>query len=173
MAYGAILGQSFETSSVLDNYFTKDETLTSDTAALYGLGTDAVPDDVLAEARSLITAAQSTANNGAQIVTGSFAGSNKETVKINFSKKPYVVFIIGESEAEASGTTVAVYPAKGVASFGETSYDSTTNLIGFRGSGESVTWGSDNSVTFTNSSSNNHYGLHNNTIIYYYVAVVR
>lgn len=46
MAYGSILGQSFENSSVLDNYFTKDETLTSDTAALYGLDTDATPDDV-------------------------------------------------------------------------------------------------------------------------------
>ena len=48
MAYGAILGQSFETSPVLDNYFTKDETLTSSTAALFGLGADSVPDDVLA-----------------------------------------------------------------------------------------------------------------------------
>lgn len=64
MAYGSILGQSFETSPVLDNYFTKDETLTSATAALYGLGTDAVPDDVLEKARELITAAQNTAVNG-------------------------------------------------------------------------------------------------------------
>lgn len=32
----------------LNNYFTKTQTLTSSTAALFGLGTDAVPDDVLA-----------------------------------------------------------------------------------------------------------------------------
>lgn len=32
----------------LNNYFTKTQTLTSTTAALFGLGTDAVPDDVLA-----------------------------------------------------------------------------------------------------------------------------
>ena len=41
MAYGAILGQTSDA-------FTKTQTLTSATAALFGLGTDAVPDDVLA-----------------------------------------------------------------------------------------------------------------------------
>lgn len=43
MANGAILGQT----STVDAY-TKEQTLTATTAALYGLGSDAVPDDVLA-----------------------------------------------------------------------------------------------------------------------------
>lgn len=45
MAYGAILGQSFESSPVFNDYYTKQQTLSDSTAALYGLGTDAVPDD--------------------------------------------------------------------------------------------------------------------------------
>ena len=46
MAYGSVLNQSFESSPVLGNYFTKEETLTNTTAALYGLSSNAVPDDV-------------------------------------------------------------------------------------------------------------------------------
>lgn len=63
MGYGSILNQSFETSPVLDDYFTKDETLTSNTAALYGLSRSAVPDDVLAKARTLINDLESSFNS--------------------------------------------------------------------------------------------------------------
>lgn len=45
MAYGAILGQ---TPTVDVDAFTKEQTLTTATAALYGLTSSAVPDDVLA-----------------------------------------------------------------------------------------------------------------------------
>ena len=104
MAYGQILGQSFETSPVLDNYFTKDETLTSATAALFGLGADAVPDDVLEKARELISTAQSTANTAnttanskAAIKYGSYTGkgtygrSNKNS--LTFTSTPRLIVI--------------------------------------------------------------------------------
>lgn len=39
MAYGSILGQSLNT-------YTKDQILTSSVASLYGLGVDAVPNDI-------------------------------------------------------------------------------------------------------------------------------
>ena len=89
MGYGSILNQSFETSPVLDNYFTKDESLTNATAAQYGLGAAAVPDDVLATARSLITTAQATADNAlgwTQIGTASLAGeSGASGATVSFS----------------------------------------------------------------------------------------
>ena len=52
------------------------ETLLKDaTAALYGLDATAVPDEVLAAARSLISTAQSTADSKCKIVSGSYTGT--------------------------------------------------------------------------------------------------
>lgn len=86
MAYGSILGQSFETSPVLDNYFTKDETLTSSTAALYGLRSDAVPDDVL----SKLGSASSFGVYGSKSLS-----HNNKTVEVNLGFKPSIVIIRG------------------------------------------------------------------------------
>lgn len=55
--------------------YTKRQILTSATASLYGLGASAVPDDVLATARSLISTAQSTADSRSKIATGSYIGT--------------------------------------------------------------------------------------------------
>ena len=55
--------------------YTKQQILTSATAALYGLGASAVPDEVLATARSLISTAQSTADSRAKIEIGSYIGT--------------------------------------------------------------------------------------------------
>ena len=52
------------------------ETLLNDaTAVLYGLDATAVPDEVLAAARSLISTAQSTADSRSKIETGSYIGT--------------------------------------------------------------------------------------------------
>ena len=52
------------------------ETLLKDaTAALYGLDATAVPDEVLAAARSLISTAQGTADSRSKIETGSYIGT--------------------------------------------------------------------------------------------------
>lgn len=86
MGYGSILNQSFEQSPVLDNYFTKDETLTSSTSALYGLGTNAVPDDVLSKLSSASTFG----------VYGSKSLShNNKTVEVNIGFEPSIVIIRG------------------------------------------------------------------------------
>lgn len=45
------------------------------TAALYGLGADAVPDDVLALLKTLVDNAQTSANNKARIAVGSYVGT--------------------------------------------------------------------------------------------------
>ena len=53
----------------------KKTLLKDDTAALYGLDATAVPDDVLALARTLISTAQSTADSRSKIETGSYIGT--------------------------------------------------------------------------------------------------
>ena len=75
-------------------------TLLSDsTAALFGLGTDAVPDDVLAKARSLITTAQNTAdsvNSKIEIATGRYTGTGSSK-NISVPGYPYAVISIGHT----------------------------------------------------------------------------
>lgn len=75
----------------------KENLLTDSTAALYGLGTDAVPDDVLVKAKSLISTAQSTAEGRAQIVSGSYVGTGRNGSSnpnsLTFSKVPYLLII--------------------------------------------------------------------------------
>lgn len=90
MAFGAILGQSFETSPVLDNYFTKDETLTSSTAALFGLGADAVPDDVLAYLGKYAPKIAT----GSYVGTGTAGSSNPNSLTFDFD--PQLVIITGQ-----------------------------------------------------------------------------
>ena len=53
----------------------KDSLLKVATAALYGLGADAVPDDVLALLKTLVDNAQTSANNKARIAVGSYVGT--------------------------------------------------------------------------------------------------
>lgn len=98
MGYGSILNQSFETSPVLDNYFTKDETLTSNTAALYGLGGSAVPDDVFAKARELIT----------EIIFGTYTGNAEISRTIDLGFKPKALFLEDQGGKRA-GTSGAQY----------------------------------------------------------------
>lgn len=87
MAFGAILGQSFETSPVLDNYFTKDETLTSSTAALFGLGADSVPDDAFA----YLGKYASKIATGSYVGTGKYGSSNPNSLTLDF--EPKIMFI--------------------------------------------------------------------------------
>lgn len=170
MAYGSILGQSVEQSPVLDNYFTKDETLTSETAALYGLGTDAVPDDVLEKARELITTAQTTANTAnttanskATLVYGSYTGkgtygsSNKN--RLTFSSRPSLLIIRSKitDGRKNTGTTLI--------------YSSTVGIDDFSGSNMlTVSWGSTVSWYSVSNASNQ---LNESGTIYYYVAVIK
>lgn len=103
------------------------ETLLNDaTAALYGLDDTAVPDEVLAAARSLISTAQSTADSKCKIVSGSYTGTgtygsdNKNSLTFDGTPKllivsstvssayggshtyPQLIFVYGESGSIAS-----------------------------------------------------------------------
>lgn len=90
--------------TVLGTPLNKASLLTDATAALFGLGADAVPDDVLEKARSLITTAQnaansanSNANSRLQIKTGSYVGTgtngvdNPTVVNIRATPKVFIV----------------------------------------------------------------------------------
>ena len=62
--------------------FTKAQTLTAGTAALVGLGADAVPDAVFAKLKSLIDAANANANSRLQIRVGTYVGTGTTSVSI-------------------------------------------------------------------------------------------
>ena len=137
MAYGAILGQSLENSPVLDNYFTKDETLSDATAALFGLGTDAVPDDVfeaiggasgagLIPVGTIIWFAKSTAPAGYLVCDGSsFSSSTYPALYavLGETRLPYLInkFIKGGRTVgkEHDGTYIGVREHSGVFSLAE------------------------------------------------------
>ena len=76
MAYGSVLNQSFESSPVLGNYFTKEETISNATANLFGLSNNAVPDEAFVSIKNLINTLQSTVDNAPKIVTGSYVGTD-------------------------------------------------------------------------------------------------
>ena len=104
----------------------KETLLTDATAALYGLDATAVPDEVLVEARSLISTAQSTADSKCKIVSGSYTGTgtygsgNKNSLTFDGTPKllivsstvssayggsrtyPQLIFVYGESGSIAS-----------------------------------------------------------------------
>ena len=67
------------------------------TAALFGLGTDAVPDDVLPVIKTLIDNANTNANTKAKIETGSYTGNGNTQSgnpnSLTFGFVPKVVFI--------------------------------------------------------------------------------
>ena len=62
--------------------FTKAQTLTAGTAALVGLGADAVPDAVFAKLKNLIDAANTNAGTKLQIYFGSYVGTGTGNVSI-------------------------------------------------------------------------------------------
>ena len=76
----------------------KDSLLKDATAALYGLGADAVPDDVLALLKTLVDNAQTSANNKARIAVGSYVGTGtygeSRPNSLTFDFIPYVLVML-------------------------------------------------------------------------------
>lgn len=112
MSYGAVLGQSLDSSPVLNNYYTKNETLTEETAQLYGLDQNAVPNDVFNSIASgttnslvltgtVIWYAGTSAPNGFLICNGS-----------NVSRETYsnLFFVIGTRFGNGDGSTTFTLP---------------------------------------------------------------
>lgn len=80
----------------------KDSLLKDDTAALYGLGSDAVPDDVFSIIKSLIDTNAEGIANGVKIETGYYVGTGKtgsgnENV-LTFSFNPKFAFVFGGAQ---------------------------------------------------------------------------
>ena len=67
------------------------------TAALFGLGTDAVPDDVLAKIKELLDGLLTTANSKAKIQTGSYTGTGtygaSNPCSLTFDFVPQFVYV--------------------------------------------------------------------------------
>lgn len=101
--------------TVVGTVLNKANLLTDATAALFGLGTDAVPDDVLEKARELIATAQNTANsanssanNRLKIITGSYTGSGSDSRTISVSGTPYVLLIARKYSSYYGCVSVAI-----------------------------------------------------------------
>lgn len=83
--------------SQLPTFLNKANLLKDQTADMFGLGTDAVPDDVLATIKSLIDAASTNADKKAKIATGTYSGTGKygsaNKNSLTFGFVPKVVII--------------------------------------------------------------------------------
>ena len=154
--------------------YSKQQSLKAATAALYGLTAAAVPDDVLAKARTLITAAQTAANGRARVVTGSYAGTGQAFTRdnpktLNFGFKPLFVQIVeryNQDSAEASTLTnvnqsaAMIYPSPVAALI---AWNSNYNMKTYFG----VTW-SNTGISFFEKTGNN--WLNSSQYTYYYCA---
>lgn len=84
----------------------KNSLLKDATAALFGLGADAVPDDVLKKIKTLISTAQGSADISLKFVTGSYIGSWGNGISsknsITFARKPLIVIIAKDNEPSPS-----------------------------------------------------------------------
>ena len=68
------------------------------TAALFGLGGDAVPDDVLSEIKSVLNSQDNDIASKAKIATGSYVGTGKNgNVSLTFDFEPKFIFIQSEN----------------------------------------------------------------------------
>ena len=126
------------------------ETLLKDaTAALYGLDATAVPDEVLAAARSLISTAQSTADSKCKIVSGSYTGTgtygsdNKNSLTFDGTPKLLVVTAAVSSSYGGSKTHSQMIYVSGVrgsiASLITNGSDVFASVTA-SGSGKTVSW---------------------------------
>lgn len=124
--------------------FTKAQTLTAETAALVGLGADAVPDAVFAGLKSLIDAAKTSADNRTILGFGIYVGDGAANRTISLGYTPKVIIIAMEGlrfddywggfamegyPAVASGRTLIAIVQNGFTVYTET-YTGYTNQKG-------------------------------------------
>ena len=137
--------------------YTKQQILTSATAALYGLGASAVPDDVLATARSLISTAQDTADSKCKIISGSYVGTgtygsgNKNSLTFD---NPPKMLIVTSSANVSHGNTKSYDLLLYISGFNGLAPSSFTNgsdgfyMVTISGSGNTVSWYSTGSAEY-------------------------
>lgn len=85
---------------VRGNDINKASLLKDATASLYGKGTTATVDDILAAIRPLITTAQSTANAAPKIATGTYAGTGDTSKVLSLSFTARFLFVGARGEAD-------------------------------------------------------------------------
>lgn len=94
------------------------------TAALFGLGVDAVPDDVINAIKTLIDDANVNADKRAQIATGSYTGTGKygsgNKNQLTFDFEPKFVYIT-QSDVYTAVTVLLIKGLTGASVVGQTS----------------------------------------------------
>lgn len=84
----------------------KNSLLKDETAALFGLDADAVPDDVLAIIKTLIASNKALASSKSQIATGSYMGTGtygaSNPCRLTFGFKPVIVFLYPDQNCDIS-----------------------------------------------------------------------
>ena len=121
--------------------YNKTETLADETKTLYGLGADAVPNDVLALAKQLIDSSVTTANAKARVATGSYTGTGSGGYSLTFDFEPKLVFVscgtLARSEAYSSYFVRGCPYANTIAGNFDSNYTKNEPFLALL----SVTWG--------------------------------
>lgn len=90
MAIGSLMGQKIDA-------FTKLETLTPETAQLFGLSGSAIPDEVLKKIDTINQQILSVAQSKGYVASGSYTGDGDSKNKsLNFTFIPKMLFVVGE-----------------------------------------------------------------------------
>ena len=127
----------------------KSTLLKDATAALYGLDATAVPDEVLAAARSLISTAQSTADSKCKIVSGSYTGTGTYGVdnknSLTFDGKPKLLIVSSTVSSAYGGSRtypqlIFVYGESGSIASLITNGSDVFASVTASGSGNTVSW---------------------------------
>ena len=83
----------------VEGAYTQQQILSDSTKGLYGFGSDAVPDDVLAMLKTLVDNAQTSADEKAKIQTGSYVGTGTygtaNPCSLTFDFEPLFGIILG------------------------------------------------------------------------------
>lgn len=111
------------------NVFTREQTLAAETAALYELGSNAVPDAVFAKIRTLLSTAQTSADGRARTAHGSYHGTgNTAEIVLPFSAQ--VIFVFAPiSNGGARAAALIGFPEKNIAVNFVQTYDNGTGAM--------------------------------------------
>lgn len=134
------------------------ETLLKDaTAALYGLDSTAVPDEVLVAARELIATAQSTADSKCKIVSGSYVGTgtygedNKNSLTFDSPPKLLIIASSGSSSYGGSKSYILLLYIPGLSGYVPAVFTNGSDgfyMVSISGSGNTVSWYSAESAAY-------------------------
>lgn len=151
MAYGIIANQTPQVDA-----FTKDQTLQSATAALYGLsGETALPDNVFQQIKNLIDAVNISTNSKCAITLGSYIGTGTNSHTISLPVRPKILMIM-----ETDGLLYSIIAIDGMSNAPIiANYDHNTTTL---------SW---NNTQLTLSGSSQYNALNNNKSPYLYALI--